>query len=473
MVIMYAIGYIYRPGARQELVQTGLIYLSTVPPGAAVYLEGKRFAQKTPAMIRDLFPGQYQVTMSLKGYEDWSQSVPITAEQASVLDHVLFHPKRWPIQTLSSGSFHNFQVIQNFHVIPKSDLFVLETADRQVGGLYLYDTQSKELKPLIGSDSPWRSQSIEHLYAVKESSQLILSAKDKGDLIFLSVNLDDKPPAIREITSLFQEEKPKYLWWSADNKENLFVYRNRQLHRLNLRRYEVNPEFAEGTRGFGVMKDSAYILRSDGIFMKRSINGQDEKILLKDQDLMHSLFGDEGFFKIYAYPSDLFLFWGDKGQLLTNKLPYQLVRQGVKGFAYDVKKELLLIWRRQDLGIVDFATRPFERDDVFEPAPRLKWVYHGGDQINQAFLVYEGSAVIFRDGNQVLLLDLETFEEPHLSPVVEVFPRSDIYYSDDSGFLYYLDQAKGHFMSLQVVPKESVIQFPEWKETFKRRKKLS
>ena len=68
LLILYSLGYHYKPESKKSMVETGLIYLSTNPPGALVYIDNQRLTRKTPAILRDFLPGQYQVKLVLKDF---------------------------------------------------------------------------------------------------------------------------------------------------------------------------------------------------------------------------------------------------------------------------------------------------------------------------------------------------------------------------------------------------------------------
>ena len=88
LTILYALGYLFSPGTGQGIVKTGLISLSSAPPNASVYLENRRYTQKTPTVLRDLLPGNYSVKLVLKDHEPWVQTVPVEAKKATVLVEV-------------------------------------------------------------------------------------------------------------------------------------------------------------------------------------------------------------------------------------------------------------------------------------------------------------------------------------------------------------------------------------------------
>ena len=75
LIILYAFGYILQPNSERGMVKTGLISLASVPPGANVYIENKRYLSRTPTVIRDLIPGDYYVSMYLKDYQPASQVI--------------------------------------------------------------------------------------------------------------------------------------------------------------------------------------------------------------------------------------------------------------------------------------------------------------------------------------------------------------------------------------------------------------
>jgi len=70
------------PGERKE-VQVALkplfgeIRVSSEPPGAKVYLNGKDMALKTPTRLSRLSPGKYKVKLKKKGYKAWEGEVSL------------------------------------------------------------------------------------------------------------------------------------------------------------------------------------------------------------------------------------------------------------------------------------------------------------------------------------------------------------------------------------------------------------
>ena len=137
VTILYALGYILKPGAERGIVKAGLIYLSTSPPGATVYVENRRFSEKTPTLIRGLLPGNYRVTVFLKNYRLWTREVSIEAEKAATFDKILLLPNVWTRETLLNEEFED--------LIPvRSQRYLLLSKGDSPQDLLFYDLKEKE-----------------------------------------------------------------------------------------------------------------------------------------------------------------------------------------------------------------------------------------------------------------------------------------------------------------------------------------
>ncbi|MCK5505325.1 MAG: hypothetical protein KAJ10_09190, partial [Thermodesulfovibrionia bacterium] len=90
----------------------------------------------------------------------------------------------------------------------------------------------------------------------------------------------------------------------------------------------------------------------------------------------------------------------------------------------------------------------------------------------QAFWAYEGSHVLFRDAKDVYLIEIETYGEFKLDHIFEVKDKSSIFYSDDTGEMYFLDSGTGELLATRIVPGEGAIPLilPETKKKKKRNK---
>ena len=135
-IVFYALGYSYRSGSDSGLVKTGLVYLSTTPPGATVYVGGRRYRDTTPAIIRDLIPGSYPIRVILKDHEIWSQNVPVEEAKSSVLGKILLHPKNPDWRVLLSGQYDDIEIAPEtryFLLRPSIWNEISELSDKTIG----------------------------------------------------------------------------------------------------------------------------------------------------------------------------------------------------------------------------------------------------------------------------------------------------------------------------------------------------
>jgi hypothetical protein len=59
-------------------VSTGELIVESLPPGASVTVNGQPRGT-TPLNMAELPPGEYRVTMSMKGYRDFATTVRVVA----------------------------------------------------------------------------------------------------------------------------------------------------------------------------------------------------------------------------------------------------------------------------------------------------------------------------------------------------------------------------------------------------------
>lgn len=452
LVIFYAFGFILKPGAPQALVGTGLIYLSTNPAGASIYLEDSRYARKTPAVIQELKPGEYAVRISLKDYQTWSETVKVEANKASVFDKILLRPDQWNKQEISAGTFRNLIPVIG------SNFFILSRGPK-IKDYFIYDLSSKQLLSLAPEGSSLAQERISACYTIPESSVFFLAVDTRTAKKFFRVKLKSGILDWKDITTLFSEV-PLDLVWDPTDTEDIFSLQGNYLNLLDIDSAAVYPRYLENIRGFGLLARKIYIIQDDFVFNEMDYNKGSQNVLLKDPSLSKSIFGGRGFIRIKPLSNDIIVFSGEKGELLTNHLPYEFAAAGVLGTEFYPDNQTLLFWQKQSIGVIDFTTEDTQ-GTAFEKGPELFRVYERGKNIRQAFWVYEGSHVLFLDQNEVTLASLpKIYGDNSLDPVISVKKGSSVYYAEDNGTLYYLEVPSGKLFGIKIVPEQTAIQLP-------------
>ncbi len=465
MIISYALGYIYTSGQEQGIVKSGLIYLSTAPPGASVYLGNRRYTKKTPAALTGLIPGDYPVKLVLKKHKTWAGTLPVEAGKATLLERILLLPEQRKRSILSSERF------EDLIPMPRNRFFILAKGSK-TEDLFVYDWKEEKIRSLLPAGSPFRTGELVSHFSIEESPNFLLQIDSAGGKKFLWITPKTKETLVRDLTGLFPEE-PENVEWHPQDKKHLFAFQNGYLNRLNIVSGTVIPEFLQNVRGYGLGRGlfdkKVYVLTKDFLFKRVDFEKKKEELLLDDPVLGQSLFGEEGVYQIKVFSDEAIFFLGEEGKLLANRSPYRFVEEGVLGLEFYPKLKRVLLWKKDALGVLDFS-KENNGENVFESSAKLVWVFKQGKRIEQAFWVYEGSYILFRDDNKIFLLELETYGKPHLYELLEVRHDSSIFYSEESGELYYLDPVSGNLSSMEILPRREILllPFPERKEEKKK-----
>ncbi len=463
LIIMYTFGFIINPGAREAIIKTGLVYLSSVPPGASIYLKDKLSGQNTPTVIQDLLPGEYNIRLLLKAYEVWEHNAPVEANKATVYEHILLIPKEWEQEKLISDVF------MDLVPVPDTQFFILKKGHR-VGEHFIYDLSEQKILRVVTEDSPFRDARVLQYYIVKESPAFLLYVESKDTRSFLYVDKEGEDFQVEDITDLFTE-RPLEIKWDPGATKDLFSFQNGYVNQIDVQAKAVYPKYIENVRGYGVFDKEIYVLKENNTFLKMDYDKKGEEILLGDTALGESLFGEKELFRVKPFPNGIILFWGENGELLANHLPYRFVDKEVTGMTFDQPSECVMLWKKDKLGILDFTTGETE-GVAFEKGPEFLWLYEGGGNITQGFWVYEASHVLFKDRNEVFLLEVQTHERFHPNRIIKVRENSSVYYSEESAKLYYLD-TDGKLSCIEVFLKGKALPviFPEEEEETKEDKK--
>ncbi len=236
LLVARMLGFVINP-LTHRLEKTGLVYVSTNPPDATVYIDGRVSHQKTPTAIRDLAPGKHFIRIELIGYNDWERTVPVKGKKATVLANTLLIPEEWPIHIITNQSYQN--------IFPADD-DILIAANPVLKNIDIFHTtqgleenfneeNTYEKTPLFSSDSIYAEGEMVHLYNAPQSPFILLEANIKDKLRFLWVNLKETPPIIEDISDLFVQIPTRIAWDNADN-DNIFAFYPDHIYRIDIKK---------------------------------------------------------------------------------------------------------------------------------------------------------------------------------------------------------------------------------------------
>ena len=447
-IVFYALGYSYGLGS-DKLIKTGLIYLSTTPPGATVYVGGRRYQEPTPAIIRDLLPGHYPIRISLKDHEVWSRNVPVEAAKASVLGKILLYPKKPAWRTRVSGRFEDFIAIPDTR-------YILLRETRALSSIQVYDWKEKEMEPLFPENSAPEGR-LSKIYFLPSSTHVLIRADENGHPLWVWVDLSKEGKSRFIRLESFPEQAEKMMW-SEKEPRYLFLFEKNQIQRFDTEKMTMSL-FSDQARGYGIHEKKVFILNQENRFFRTDLLGRFRKALSKDTDYMKTLFGEKGFFEIQPLANSSLFFLGEDGRLVSNQKNSPLVEEGALGFHFDKKSHKVVVWKKDALGIVEFFKEKKQAGGYVQRA-KVEWVLKHAENIQRAFWAHDSAYIVFQDKNRVYLLELETFGSPAVFEILETKAPNQIFYTDDLGELFYLDKKTGDLMSLELIPKWKVLEIP-------------
>jgi hypothetical protein len=276
LIVARMLGFVINP-LTHHIVKTGLVYISTNPPDATVYVDGRLSHQKTPAVLRDLRPGKHFIRIEMDGYNDWERDVPIVGKKATVLANTLLIPQEWPIKKISDRSYQN--------IFPAGQDILIAT-DPILKDIDIYHSSQGPGKSLFSKNSIYADGLLVRLFSAPKSPFILLEATIKDKHKFLWVNLKENPPMVEDISDLFSDIPTRIAWDNADN-ENIFAFYLRDVYRINIKDKAVSLQDA------GRLPEGLGTQASDALSDKFLIN--DKNTLLVREGIQIRIYPKEDF----------------------------------------------------------------------------------------------------------------------------------------------------------------------------------
>lgn len=430
-LLLFGLGYVFNP-SEGELMKTGLVSVMTEPKGATLYLEGKKFSKRTPAVIRGLRPGQYEIRINKKGFDAWKKNIQILPEKAARLEPVILLPQHPETEVLAPGPFEDLARVTEFKV------FALK--NEEFSGLTKIDLLFKNESKIEPNSSSSSSPTIKILesHFKKGSSTVLFRVEQDGKKKWILYDFD-KEKILKNITSWIPETW-EAVDWDGKVPSHFIVFSKGTLSILDLSKEIVIP-IAQNLLGFGMRGSKVYFLKQDFSVWQSDFKGEGISLFMGvEQNLADAFLKTKSsfcrleFLKRDFLQKDTLLFLSDTGALLGSLAPYLLVEHGVQGILpveHDPQK--LAYWTKEEIGVFDFSFN--EEEEIFPPRTIL---YRSGSQIHQLFWAYENSHLIFQDKNEVFLLEAGEQSPYQVRYFGAVAENSKMIYSDRHHSLYFL-----------------------------------
>lgn len=87
LVVLYTAGYRYDFGTGR-IVQTGVFSISSTPKGASIVLDGTPSGATTPALLKNVMPGNHRVRVEKSGYSFWEKNLAVESRATTFADDI-------------------------------------------------------------------------------------------------------------------------------------------------------------------------------------------------------------------------------------------------------------------------------------------------------------------------------------------------------------------------------------------------
>jgi hypothetical protein len=87
ILVLYATGYRYDFGDNR-VIKTGVLSIDSDPRNAQITINGEETSSKTPTVVKNLFPGDYSVSISKDGYFAWEKSFSVSPNRSTSTERV-------------------------------------------------------------------------------------------------------------------------------------------------------------------------------------------------------------------------------------------------------------------------------------------------------------------------------------------------------------------------------------------------
>ena len=165
-VSLYANGY--KLGGGFSIQKTGILILDSDPENAKIYLNDKiqqRFFKKiyakeksyinTPAKIKNLIPGEYNVRIELEKYWPWEKKLTVNSGQSTFAEDIRLFKKELPI-LLHKDEINTLKFTpdnKNLIALSSNQATIINTSQKKIISFDFSETQSSTQAPLILSQN--------------------------------------------------------------------------------------------------------------------------------------------------------------------------------------------------------------------------------------------------------------------------------------------------------------------------------
>jgi len=120
VILSYALGYKV-DYAHFKIYKTGILYISSRPSGASIYINGVMRQSLTPAQVEELKPGIYKVEVQKDGFYPWEKNVAVRPNMVTKEDHIILFPVVQDISRIARYPVSEFAISRKNYIYHMTD----------------------------------------------------------------------------------------------------------------------------------------------------------------------------------------------------------------------------------------------------------------------------------------------------------------------------------------------------------------
>lgn len=170
LVVLYTAGYRYNFGTGR-VVQTGILSVGSTPRGAEILIDGRSTDATTPALLKNVFPGEHEIVIRRDGFSSWKKALAIESRATTFADDVVLFQDGTPALVLETG-------LRAASVSPQGTKAAFATTKGQWTEIWIFDVANRS--EILVSRLPVGIEAAVRFAWLKDGTVLSTSASDRG-----------------------------------------------------------------------------------------------------------------------------------------------------------------------------------------------------------------------------------------------------------------------------------------------------
>lgn len=212
-----------------RLVKTGSLYVNTNPGKTEIYLNNKKISQKTPTIINQLNPGEYNIKLVKEGYKEWEQKVEIIPSITSFVNYDLV------LKDIELSPTNEFGENTYYSSDNKYISYVRYNEETKLNNIYVYDVLAKNEFNIYSTD-----KQIKKISWSRKNSKLLIEMDNK--FYILDINII---PVINKISSNNLINVNNFvksidtIFWNEDDDYKIVIKSGKSIYSFNFQSNET------------------------------------------------------------------------------------------------------------------------------------------------------------------------------------------------------------------------------------------